>query len=103
MKPIARSIVGASAFMTVLAITTIATASSHREAPHTAKDPTVDCTDLYAFRSLEDPRTAVLIMNYFPFELPYGGPNFYGFGDDVIYKLKIDNNGDSIADIVYVF
>ncbi|MFO0981047.1 MAG: DUF4331 domain-containing protein [Planctomycetota bacterium] len=103
MKRIARSILGASAVVAALLSASTARASSHREAPHISKDPAADGTDLYAFRSLEDPRTAVLIMNYSPFELPYGGPNFYGFGDQVVYKFKIDTNGDSVADIVYSF
>src|SRR5438105_3474272 len=32
-----------------------------------------------------------------------GGPNFYEFGDDVLYEIHIDNNGDARADITYQF
>ena len=32
-----------------------------------------------------------------------GGPNFFEFGDNVLYEILIDNNGDSIADIAYQF
>ena len=38
-----------------------------------------------------------------PAEGPDGGPNFYEFGDDVLYEINIDNDGDGIADIVYQF
>ena len=31
------------------------------------------------------------------------GRNFYEFGDDVLYEINIDNDGDGIADIVYQF
>ncbi|HEY4383388.1 MAG TPA: DUF4331 domain-containing protein, partial [Ktedonobacteraceae bacterium] len=30
-------------------------------------------------------------------------PNFYEFGDDVLYEIHIDNNGDCEADITYQF
>jgi hypothetical protein len=77
--------------------------SSHREAPDIAKDPVADSTDLYAFVSPDSPDTVTIIANYIPLQLPDGGPNFYEFGDDVLYEINIDNNGDGIADIRYQF
>src|SRR5882672_9059092 len=83
-------------------------ASSHREAPLIANDPLADNTDLYAFRSPDDPNKVTIIANYVPLQLPQGGPNFYSFGEDIRYEIHIDNNvannsftnGD---DIVYRF
>src|SRR5690348_7188122 len=77
--------------------------SSHREAPEISKDPVADSTDLYAFRSPDQPDTVTLIANYIPLQEPAGGPNFYEFGDDVLYEIHIDNNGDSRADISFQF
>ncbi len=77
--------------------------SSHREAPEISKDPVADSTDLYAFVSPDRPETVTLIANYIPLQEPAGGPNFYAFGDDVLYEIKIDNNGDGRADISYQF
>src|SRR5581483_10189592 len=77
--------------------------SSHREAPEISKDPVADSTDLYAFVSPDASGTVTLIANYIPLEAPAGGPNFFEFGDDVIYEIHIDNNGDSVADITYQF
>ncbi|GAC1456686.1 MAG: DUF4331 domain-containing protein [Ktedonobacteraceae bacterium] len=77
--------------------------SSHREAPGTSKDPVADNTDTYAFVSPDAPDTVTLISNYVPLEEPSGGPNFFEFGDDVLYKINIDNDGDGKADIVYEF
>jgi hypothetical protein len=77
--------------------------SSHREAPQISKDPVADSTDVYAFVSPDAPETVTLIANYIPLEGPDGGPNFYEFGDDVLYEINIDNDGDGIADIVYQF
>jgi uncharacterized protein DUF4331 len=77
--------------------------SSHREAPEIAKDPVADSTDLYAFVSPDLPDTVTLIANYIPLEGPDGGPNFFEFGDDVLYSIHIDNDGDGDADITYEF
>ncbi|MCC6436405.1 MAG: DUF4331 domain-containing protein, partial [Acidimicrobiales bacterium] len=80
-----------------------AAASSHREAPLIAEDPVADLTDLYAFVTPNDSNTVTLIMNAIPFEKPDGGPNFYRFGDDVMYAFNIDNNGDAHADKQFSF
>ncbi len=77
--------------------------SSHREAPEIAKDPVADSTDVYAFRSPKNPNMVTLIANYIPFQKPDGGPNFFEFGDDVIYEIHIANSGKSKADISYQF
>jgi hypothetical protein len=77
--------------------------SSHREAPEISKDPVADNTDVYAFVSPDNPNMVTLIANYIPLEGPAGGPNFYEFGDDVLYQIHIDNNGDGVADITYQF
>jgi hypothetical protein len=77
--------------------------SSHREAPEISKDPVADSTDLYAFVSPDAPDTVTLIANYLPLQGPAGGPNFYEFGDDVLYEIHIDNNGDGRAEISYQF
>jgi len=77
--------------------------SSHREAPEISKDPVADNTDVYAFVDPIDPSKVTLIANYIPFEEPAGGPNFFQFGDDVLYEIKIDNDGDARADVIYQF
>src|ERR1700735_716016 len=77
--------------------------SSHREAPGISKDPVADSTDVYAFVSPDHPDTVTLIANYIPLQEPAGGPNFYEFGDDVLYAIHIDNTGNGQADISYEF
>ncbi|HWH10394.1 MAG TPA: DUF4331 domain-containing protein [Solirubrobacteraceae bacterium] len=77
--------------------------SSHREAPGTSQDPVADSTDVYAFVSPDDPTTVTLICNYIPLEGPAAGPNFYEFGDDVLYSLHIANKGTAQPDITYDF
>jgi Domain of unknown function (DUF4331) len=77
--------------------------SSHREAPEISKDPVADSTDVYAFVSPDRPDTVTIIANYIPLEDPAGGPNFFEFGDDVLYRINIDNDGDGRPDITYEF
>jgi hypothetical protein len=77
--------------------------SSHREAPEISKDPVADSTDVYAFVSPNAPDTVTLIANYLPLQGPAGGPNFYEFGDDVLYEIHIDNTGDGRPDVTYKF
>ena len=77
--------------------------SSHREAPEISKDPVADNTDLYAFVDPNDSSKVTILANYIPLEEPAGGPNFFQFGDDVLYEIKIDNDGDARADVTYQF
>ena len=86
-------------FVQVIPIPTLA--SSHREAPLIANDPLADNTDLYAFRSPDNPNKVTIIACYVPGQLPQGGPNYYSFGENVRYEIHIDNNlatpGDDIT------
>jgi hypothetical protein len=75
------AMVGASSVFNLGALPT--DASSHREAPLISQD------------------TATLIATYYPMQDPAGFPNFYQFGDDVTYRINIDNNGDAVEDIFY--
>jgi Domain of unknown function (DUF4331) len=77
--------------------------TSHREAPKISKDPVADNTDLYAFVSPDKPDTVTILANYIPLEEPAGGPNFNTFGDDVLYEIIVDNDGDGLEDVTYQF
>jgi hypothetical protein len=77
--------------------------SSHREAPEISKDPVADNTDVYAFVDPEHPKHVTLIANFIPLQKPDGGPNFYEFGEDVLYQIKIANKGTGKADVSYQF
>lgn len=91
-------------FVMCINITAPLFASSHREAPMIANDPLADNTDVYAFRSPDNPNKVTIIADYIPFQLPDGGPNYYSFGENIRYEIHIDNNiatpGD---DIIYRF
>jgi hypothetical protein len=81
----------------------VGSGSSHREAPLTALDPTADNTDVYAYVAKDAPDAVTLVANWVPFEDPAGGPNFYRFDDRARYYLNVDNTGDGVYDVRYLF
>src|SRR5690242_17139516 len=66
-------------------------------------DARLDFTDLYAFPKPGDPSKSILIMNVHPAAgvNPPGPTTDEAFATDAIYELKIDTNGDLVADIAY--
>ena len=104
---IALGIVGLLSAAAVAGATTLGpgsgTASSHREAPLIAEDPSADLTDLYAFRSPDQPNTVTILANVIPGEDPAAGPNWYTFSPNARYNLKIDTNGDARPNVTYRF
>ena len=101
--------VAAAATVGAIAVTTaltalggsVATASSHREAPLISADPTVDNTDVYAFVSPDDPNSVTFVANWFGLQEPNGGPTFYPWGTDANYDINIDTDGNARPDIGY--
>jgi Domain of unknown function (DUF4331) len=93
-----RAVAALVAALTIGPYASAARAASHREAPLIALDPAADNTDVYAFRSWEDPTKAVFIMNVVPSQVPASGPNFFNFDDDIVYAFHFDLDGDGSAD-----
>jgi hypothetical protein len=88
----------------LLSVSYFSQGSSHREAPLISNDPLADNTDVYAFRSPDDPTTVTIICNYIPFQLPEGGPNYYNFGTNIRYEIHIKNKTTTTTDdILYRF
>jgi len=78
-----------------------ADASSHREAPLISQDAYADNTDTYAFLSPRNQNNLVLAASWIPFEGPEGGPNYFEWGNGVVYNIHVDNDGDAKADFTY--
>jgi hypothetical protein len=66
-------------------------------------DARLDMTDLYAFAKPGDPGKSTLILNVHPsFRLDSPEPTTKEpFAPGALYEIKIDTNGDAIADICY--
>ena len=66
-------------------------------------DARLDFTDLYAFPKPGDAGKSILIMNAHPSAVvnPPGATTPERFAPEALYELKIDTNGDAVADITY--
>jgi len=66
-------------------------------------DARLDFTDLYAFPKPEDPSKSILIMNVHPSVgvNPPGPTTDEPFAPEALYEIKIDTDGDAVADIAY--
>ncbi|MBV8455600.1 MAG: DUF4331 family protein, partial [Acetobacteraceae bacterium] len=69
--------------------------------PHA--DARLDFTDLYAFPKPGDTGKSILIMNVHPSAsvVPPAPTTTEPFAPNALYELKIDTNGDAVADIAY--
>ena len=66
-------------------------------------DARLDFTDLYAFPKPGDARKSILIMNVHPAAgvNPPGPTTAVAFSPEAVYELRIDTNGDNVADVAY--
>src|SRR5258708_22769237 len=66
-------------------------------------DARLDMTDLYAYPKPGDPGKSIVILNVHPsFRLDSPEPTTTEpFAPGALYEIKIDTNGDAIADIGY--
>jgi Domain of unknown function (DUF4331) len=88
--------------LVVVGTAPVSWAASHREAPLMVLDPAADLTDVYFFRSWEDPSKVILILNVIPGQEPSSGPNYFNFDDGVLYRFNIDTNADGVAEDVVI-
>ena len=66
-------------------------------------DARLDFTDLYAFPKPGDSSKSIFIMNVHPSasQNPPGSTTAEPFAPEALYELKIDTDGDAVADIAY--
>ena len=66
-------------------------------------DARLDITDLFAFPKPGDAAKSVVIMNMHPsFGInPQGPTTNEPFAPEALYELRVDTNGDMVADIAY--
>lgn len=102
---ISHHILRRAASLAALGASSVALASSHREAPFVTEHPKVDGTDFYLFNSYEAGREdyVTILANYLPLQDAYGGPNYFTLDPDAIYQIHVDNTGDGKADITFTF
>jgi hypothetical protein len=74
--------------------------ADHLDAPG-LKSPSlnarIDITDIYAFQKPDDPNKSILIMNVNPLAPTLAD----SFDHTALYELKIDTNGDAVAEVAF--
>lgn len=102
--------IGAALVAAGIALPPAGQAANHREAPITALDHKADITDVYAFVSYAPdqapntpPSHVTLAMCVDPLLEPANGPNWFPFDPEILYEIKVDNNHDAVADLVFQF
>ena len=106
----ARSALGAALLLVALAaIAAFALLASqplegadHTDAPGSTSDPAADITDVYAFRSPENPDNLVVVVNVNPLTAPAQNTST-NFDSGVAYNIHVDNSGDLVADATATF
>ncbi len=99
------AVVGLATCISLILSAPAALASSHAEAPFIKTRPALDASDFYLFSSYEPGREnyVSLIANYQPLQDGYGGPNYFPLNPEALYEIHIDNDGDAIEDITFLF
>ena len=69
--------------------------ADHKDGPALGNDTSADGTDLYVFKSPENPANVVFVVDANPFIAP---GETRGYDPTITYKIKIDRTGDSVAD-----
>ena len=68
-------------------------------------DRRLDITDVFVFRSSQDPDKMILILNSNPTApapkpIQARGPEFY---PGAVYRINVDTDGDALADVAFTF
>ena len=82
-----------------LALTARATlGSDHQDTPEVELSPRMDINDVYAFPGSSDDRIALVLTTSSPITPAQAASAT--FDPNLLYQLKIDNNGDAVEDLV---
>jgi hypothetical protein len=91
---------GSLAALSLSTLVSLASASSHREAPAIGFDPAADNTDTWAWVTDSTHDKLNVVVAYNPLEEPSGGPNYNQFSDDVLYEIHITRGNKSLDDVL---
>ncbi len=94
-------LLGAVATALVIATVPLGIGADHLDQPFPGLAPEIDITDVYLFHpgtSAQDLSKVVLVLNVNPLTMPGLHP---AFSSVARYNLKVDINGDAVADLAY--
>lgn len=77
---------------------TVARGSDHQDTPEVELSPRMDVNDVYAFEGSSPDRIALAVTTSSPLT-PAQTPGA-SFDPDLLYQIKVDNDGDAVEDLV---
>ena len=81
----------------------VVVASDHMDTPTVEFHPQFDVNDVYAFPGSSPDRIALVLGTSSPITPAGARTAAFGDKDDVLYQLKVDNDGDAHEDLVFQF
>ncbi|MBI1966781.1 MAG: DUF4331 family protein [Gemmatimonadetes bacterium] len=75
--------------------------SDHQDTPEVELSPRMDINDVYAFPGSAPDRIAIVLTTSSP--LTPGQTTAAAFDPDLLYQIKVDNDGDAVEDLVLQF
>jgi hypothetical protein len=81
-----------------VAVTVDALGSDHQDTPEVELSPRMDINDVYAFEGSSSDRIVLVMTTSSP--LTPAQTATASFDTDVLYQIKIDNDGDAVEDLV---
>lgn len=97
-RPRALLVAAAVAAFGTIAIVDRTVGSDHQDTPEVELSPRMDINDVYAFPGLSDDRIVLVMTTSSPITPAQSASAT--FDPNLLYQLKIDNNGDAIEDRV---
>lgn len=91
-------ILGVGCVATLFALNVLLTSADHIDAPN-VKSTSADITDFYAFASPVNSESMVFITNFQGLTSPANSAALL-YDENVLTEINIDNNGDSVEDLV---
>ncbi len=95
-----RLLLAGAAFATLVTAATLL-ASDHQDTPEVELSPRMDINDVYAFPGASSGRIVLVMTTSSPITPAQG--TTASFDPNLLYQLKIDNNGDGVEDRVLQF
>jgi hypothetical protein len=93
----------AAALVATAGVAAVAIASDHMDTPLVEFNPRYDVNDVYAFPGSTPDRIVLVLGTQSPITPAGVRTAAFGDKDDVLYQLKVDNDGDKQEDVVLQF
>jgi hypothetical protein len=76
-------------------------ASDHQDTPEVELNQRMDINDLYAFPGSSPDRIALVLTTASPITPAQAASGSFTFDPNLLYQIKVDNNGDAVEDYVF--